>query len=131
MRPVAELPEFQRKQFAFAAHIRDPENNAAPDNVEDRRMAVYRELFFNNLLKLLSGTFPVLKKLHSPERWRAMVRQFMVAHRAQTPYFLQIPREFLAFLENEYRGDDSDFRVFKRACALRMGGTRADGLRRT
>lgn len=106
---MAELPEFQRKQFAFAAHIRDPENNAAPDDVEDRRMAVYRELFFNNLLKLLSGTFPVLKKLHSPEQWHAMVRQFMVAHRAQTPYFLQIPKEFLAFLEDEYQADDSDF----------------------
>ena len=106
---MAELPEFQRKQYAFAAHIRDPKNNAAPEDVEDRRMAVYRELFFNNLLKLLSGTFPVLKKLHSPEQWRAMIRQFMILHKAQTPYFLQIPKEFLAFLENEYEASESDY----------------------
>ena len=106
---MAERPEFQRKQYAFAAHIRDPENHPAPANVEDRRMAVYRELFFNNLLKLLSGTFPVLKKLHTPERWRAIIRQFMVAHRAQTPYFLRIPKEFLAFLESEYAATDDDF----------------------
>ena len=46
---MAELPEFQQKQYAFAAHIRDPENNPAPSGVEDRRMAIYRELFFNNL----------------------------------------------------------------------------------
>jgi hypothetical protein len=74
---VVELPDFQKKQYAFAAHIRDPEHNASPDNVEDRRMAIYRELFFNNLHSLLSQTFPVLKKLHDPEKWRTLVRQFM------------------------------------------------------
>ena len=106
---MAETPAFQQKQYAFAAHIRDPERHAAPDNIEDRRMAIYRELFFNNLLKLLSGTFPVLKKLHTQQKWRAMIRQFMVAHSAQTPYFLQIPKEFLDFLENEYEHLDDDF----------------------
>lgn len=104
---MAELPDFQKKQYAFAAHIRDPENNPAPANIEDRRMAVYRELFFNNLLKLLSGTFPVLKKLHTADQWRGMIRQFMVSHHAQTPYFLEIPKEFLSFLEHEYESDDT------------------------
>ena len=33
----------------------------------------------------------------------------MVHHQAQTPYFLEIPREFLAFLENEYELQDDDF----------------------
>jgi hypothetical protein len=106
---VAELPDFQKKQYAFAAHIRDPDNNPPPADIEDRRMAVYRELFFNNLLKLLSGTFPVLKKLHTADQWRAMIRQFMVSHHAQTPYFLEIPKEFLAFLEHEYESDAGDF----------------------
>ncbi|MEM9404079.1 MAG: putative DNA-binding domain-containing protein [Pseudomonadota bacterium] len=106
---MADLPEFQRKQYEFAAHIRDPDNHPAPANIEDRRMAVYRELFYNNLLKLLSGTFPVLKKLHSQEKWRRMVRQFMVRHSAQTPYFLQIPKEFLSFLESEYAAGEDDF----------------------
>jgi hypothetical protein len=45
---VADLPEFQRKQYEFAAHIRDPEKNAAPPGIEDRRLAIYRDLFFNN-----------------------------------------------------------------------------------
>ena len=106
---MAEIPEFQRKQYAFAAHIRDPENNPAPDGIEDRRMAIYRELFFNNLLKLLSGTFPVLTKLHGDEKWRSMVREFMVSHHAKTPYFLEIPKEFLAFLENSYESGADDF----------------------
>ena len=38
-----------------------------------------------------------------------MIRQFMVRHQAQTPYFLEIPVEFLAFLKNEYDTDEEDF----------------------
>lgn len=106
---VADPPDFQKKQYEFAAHIRDPVNNPAPAGIEDRRMAIYRELFYNNLLKLLSGTFPVLRKLHTRARWRALIRQFMIAHRAQTPYFLEIPKEFLDFLANDYEPDDEDF----------------------
>lgn len=106
---MAELPEFQKKQMAFAAHIRDPKNVPAPDGIEDRRMAIYRELFFNNLKSLLSNMFPVLKQLHSDDKWRQFVREFMKAHRAQTPYFLQLPSEFLAFLQNEYELREDDF----------------------
>jgi len=110
---VAKVPEFQRKQYAFAAHIRDPEHSPAPEGVEDRRLAIYRELFFNNLHNLIGTTFPVLKKILSRDKFRSLIREFMVSHQAQTPYFLEIPREFLAFLENEYelKGDDYPFIV--------------------
>jgi hypothetical protein len=106
---VARLPEFQRKQYAFAAHIRDPEGKPAPDGIEDRRMAIYRGLFFNNLRNLLGSTFPVLKKLLGQEGWAKMIREFMVSHRAQTPYFLEIPKEFLEFLENEHEQTADEF----------------------
>jgi len=106
---MAELPEFQKKQFAFAAHIRDPDHVAAPDGVEDRRMAIYRELFFNNIRNLLANMFPVLRKLHSDEKWHGLIRQFMQRHRAETPYFLQLPQELLEFLQNEYTPQDDDF----------------------
>ena len=105
----SQLPEFQRKQYAFAAHIRDPDNNPAPGGVEDRRMAIYRELFFNNLHSLLGSTFPVIKKLHKREKFRSLIRAFMIRHEAQTPYFLEIPREFLVFLQDEYELQDDDF----------------------
>ena len=106
---MAKLPEFQQKQYALAAHIRNPEQNPAPPGVEDRRVAIYRDLFFNNLHNLIGSTFPVIKKLHSREKFRALIRAFMVRHQAQTPYFLEIPHEFLAFLENEYELQDDDF----------------------
>jgi hypothetical protein len=106
---VSKRAEFQDKQFAFAAHIRDPQGEPAPEGIEDRRMAIYRGLFFNNLKSLLSNMFPVLKKLHSPDHWSSIIRQFMQQHRATTPYFLQLPQEFLEFLQNEYKAQDADF----------------------
>ncbi|MDX1480144.1 MAG: putative DNA-binding domain-containing protein [Woeseiaceae bacterium] len=106
---MPERPAFQEKQMAFAAHIRDPANVPAPTGIEDRRMAIYRELFFNNLKNLLGNMFPVLKKLHEPAHWKRLIRQFMRRHRAETPYFLELPKEFLAFLEQEYEPGADDF----------------------
>ena len=106
---MAETADFQKKQYAFAAHIRDPEHQPAPDDIEDRRMAVYRDLFFNNLFSLLSSTFPVLKKIHADDQWRRLVRQFMIHHQAETPYFIQIPGEFQQFLKSGYAASADDF----------------------
>lgn len=106
---MAELPDFKQKLYAFAGHIRDPENVPAPDGIEERRMAVYRELFFNNIRNLLATMFPVIRKLHSDDKWHAVIRQFMQQHRAETPYFLQLPQEFLAFLQDEYEMQDDDY----------------------
>ena len=106
---MAERPDFQEKQYAFAAHIRDPDNVAPPDGIEDRRMAIYRKLFFNNLLNLLATMFPVMRKIHSEEQWQGLIRQFMQHHKAETPYFLQLPEELLSFLQNEYEPTPEDY----------------------
>ena len=95
---MADLPAFQQKQRAFAAHIRDPDHSAPPAGIENRRMAIYRELFFNNLEGLLRRSFPVLREILGEDAWRGLVREFMVRHRAHTPYFLEVPRELVDFL---------------------------------
>ena len=100
---------FQDKQYAFAAHIRDPDNTVAPEGIEDRRMAIYRTLFFNNLYNLLGTFFPVIRKISTDSQWRHAIREFMKVHRATTPYFLELPQEFLDFLQNEYRALDDTF----------------------
>lgn len=106
---MADSEAFKDKQYAFAAHIRDPENVAAPEGIESRRMAIYRKLFFNNLYNLLGTFFPVLRKIHSDDQWRRFIRGFMRHHQAQTPYFLQLPEEFLGYLQNEFEPSDDDF----------------------
>jgi len=98
---VSKRKRFQDLQFDFAAHIRNPQNAPAPANIEDRRMAIYRELFFNNLSSLLSGTFPVLKKVIGNSAWEGLIRDFMIEHRCHTPYFHQVSEEFLAYLQQE------------------------------
>jgi hypothetical protein len=106
---MADIPDFQQKQYDFAAHIRDPEHAPAPAGVEDRRMAVYRNLFFNNISSLLATTFPVIKKIVSKDKWNGLIRAFMQVHHSQTPYFLQLPQEFLDFLQNEYEMQEDDY----------------------
>lgn len=86
------------QQKSFAAHLRDPEHVPAPAGIEPRRMAIYRELFFNNLVDLLGGSFPVARRILGIERWRRLVREFYARHRAHTPYFLELPGEFVEWL---------------------------------
>ncbi len=106
---MAEQRSFQDKQYAFAAHIRDPEHRPAPEGIEDRRMAIYRDLFFNNIRSLLARNYPVLRKLHSDDHWDRFIRQFMQIHQSKTPYFLELPEEFLKFLRDEYEHQVDDF----------------------
>jgi len=105
---MAELPDFKKQQYAFTAHIRDPENNPLPDGVEDRRMAIYRDLLFNNVNSFLEGSFPVTRSLYRDEAWLKLARKFFAQHQSSTPYFLEIPQEFLTFLENEYQPTHED-----------------------
>lgn len=86
-------------QTRFAAHIRDPQLNAAPEGIEDRRMGIYRELFFNNIKGFLSSNFPVLRSLYSEEDWNTLCRDFYRDHQCHTPMFPELPREFLQYLQ--------------------------------
>lgn len=89
----------RRQQFALAAHIRDPEHAAPPPDIEDRRLQVYRDLFFNSLESLLAGNFPVIRKILEGGRWQVLVRDFYREHRCATPIFPELPREFLQYLQ--------------------------------
>ncbi|MGI1677540.1 MAG: putative DNA-binding domain-containing protein [Cellvibrionaceae bacterium] len=93
--------QFLQSQSEFIAHLRDPEKNPAPADVEDRRMAIYRDLIYNNIEGFLSGNFPIVRQIFSDEDWREVVRDFIRSHQSHTPYFLEIGQEFLAYLQND------------------------------
>lgn len=92
---------FQQIQYEFTAHLRDPENNPAPEGIEDRRLGIYRDLLYNNVEGFLSGGFPVIRSIYNDDNWHRMVRDFFAHHKSQSPYFLEISQEFLAYLQNE------------------------------
>jgi hypothetical protein len=95
-------------QEQFAAHIRSPNSAPAPADVEDRRMEVYRNLFFNNVRSLLSWNFPVLRKLYSNDDWAQLIRDFYIEHRARTPLFPELAREFLQYLQEQRSDREED-----------------------
>jgi uncharacterized protein len=95
------MHEFKRVQYAFAAHLRDPTRHPAPPDVEDRRMKIYRELFYNNVEDFIAGAFPVLRSLYDDAAWHRMLRDYFARHRAHTPFFHRIAEEFLQYLQDE------------------------------
>lgn len=99
---------FIDSQHAFMAHIRNPQLHPKPDGIEDRRMAIYRDLFFNNINGFISSGFPVLKTLYSDEEWLKLVRRFFAEHDCHSPYFLDIAGEFIAYLSTDYELQPSD-----------------------
>lgn len=100
--------DFKAKQSEFSAYIRDPFNNPKPADVKQQRMETYRELFFNNIDSFLSSNFPVLRKILDDTQWFELSQDFFAKHPCKTPYFSEIPEEFIDYLQNE-RQNDSDY----------------------
>lgn len=103
----ANQPDFQQVQLDFAAHIRHPDRHPAPGDVAPERMQVYVELFYNNIEGFLSNVFPVVRSMLEDDHWHGLVRDFIHRHRCSSPYFLEIPEEFLQFVAGE-REDPRD-----------------------
>ena len=99
---------FKKTQYDFAAHIRDPEHVVGPDNIEDRRMAIYRDLFFNNVESFVASAFPVLRSLYTDEAWHILIRDYFSRHKAKTPHFPEMAEEFVNYLQNEFQPGEDD-----------------------
>lgn len=108
-----DSPEFIQTQKQFAQSIRDPLSSSNDAQFEERRLKIYRELFFNNVEGFVSSAFPVLKEIlidqHDELFWLGLVRQFFVQHQCETPYFLEISEEFLQFLQAKMESDNSEY----------------------
>jgi len=101
--------DFKSKQAEFSAYIRNPDKNPCPSDVKPERMQVYRDLFFNNVESFLSSNFPVLHSLFTEDTWQKLVQDFFENHPSTTPYFSEIPEEFLLYVQNERTASETDF----------------------
>ncbi len=91
-------PGFIETQRVFADHLRNPESNPPPQDVAPRRMAIYVRLFHRNLESFLANGFPVAKSVLDRTQWHGLVQGFIHRHASETPYFMDIVQEFMAFL---------------------------------
>ena len=98
---LALTTSLREQQLQFANHLRDPENNPAPQGIEERRLQIYRKLFFGNISNLLANTFPVIHSILPEPQWQALVRDFYAHHRCETPLFPFIAGEFVDYLADE------------------------------
>lgn len=99
---VQNKPEsFKDIQYRFTQHMRDPDHAPAPEDVEDRRVEIYRGLLYRNVEGFMANSFPVLRKITPDEDWHRMLRDYFKNHLARTPLFPKMPQEFLQYLEHE------------------------------
>jgi len=99
----ADMPSssFATAQRQFTAHLRAPQTVAPPTDVAADRMALYRELVYGNLERMLANLFPVLRKITPDVRWFALVQDFVQRHQCRAGLFTRVPQEFLQFIEAE------------------------------
>jgi uncharacterized protein len=108
MSALPEAGRTRRLQYQFTAHLRDPKENPAPADIEDRRMEIYRDLVFSNVENFLSSNFPVIHTLFGERDWLVLTRDFLREHACHTPLFPEFGREFLRYVETrqaQNRGD--------------------------
>lgn len=101
------VPEFQQLQRQLTAHLRDP-GSPPPAGIEERRLKIYRELFYNNVEGFLANAFPVLRRLIADAPWQAMVRDFYARHESHDPLFHGLAEEFLRYLDDERGAVEGD-----------------------
>ncbi len=94
--PPEALQQFQSD---YARYLRDPAHTKRPAGVPRRQSQVYESLLFNNICGFLDRCFPVCQSVISAARWANLCRQFFRDWTCQSPYFGEIPKEFVTFLD--------------------------------
>ncbi len=96
--PLAVVESLREFQLSLGRYLRDPRNVKPPKGLDSRRLKIYEDLLFNNISGFVNGCFPVCRQVLGSDQWQALVRRFFCDWRCQTPYFHEIPQEFLLFL---------------------------------
>lgn len=92
------MSDFRDIQNRLTAWLRQPDLIEPPADVEPRRLHIYRELFFNNVSGFIENGFPVLRAMVPDAYWQQLLEAFFAGHRCHSPYFHDIPAEFLQWI---------------------------------
>lgn len=92
---------FQSLQRQFLAHCRNPKQQILPMGYAKEGSALYVRLLYNKFNDSLSRCFPVSQQLLGETAWQQLLLDFIAEHRCVSPYYRQIPDEFIAYLHTE------------------------------
>lgn len=93
------MSALQAYQTAFTAHLRHPQTHSKPAGIPAKRMAIYREIVFNNLLGSMRTCFPVLEQIVGKRLFKRLVRQCFQQQHFDSPLFREIPQFFVQWLQ--------------------------------
>ena len=92
---------FQDLQRQFLAHLRNPEQQPLPTGFDQQCSAIYVDLLYNKFNDSLTTCFPVTYAILGETAWQELLKDFIAGHRCLSPYYRQIPDEFVQYLQNE------------------------------
>jgi hypothetical protein len=93
---------FQTVQRQFLAFVRNPAQQAVPVGFAPQGAALYADLLYNKFNESLGPCFPVTRALFGETAWQHLLKAFIAQHRCLSPYYRQIPDEFIAYLQTEW-----------------------------
>lgn len=97
---------FQTVQRQFLAHLRNPEHEPLPNGFAEQGAGIYVDLLYNKFNDSLELCFPVVHEILGEAAWQQLLKKFIAEHCCKSPYYRQIPDEFIRYLHTE-RGSES------------------------
>ncbi len=104
--PPIQLQNFQDH---YSRYLRAPAKSTVIGDIPARRSQVYEELLFKNVCGFLDRCFPVARSLLDENRWRQLNRDFYRDWQCHTPYFSQIPWEFVQYMAGTSTNEVGDW----------------------
>lgn len=102
------MSPFQEYQLAFTEYLRRTESDDNTEQKRPRQQQIYRDLVYKNINQCIADVFPITKNSIPEPDWETMIREFINVSRLQTPYFLEICQEFLAYLMHTRKPQPTD-----------------------
>lgn len=83
---------------ALSAHLRDPDHSPCPESFDSQAASLYRELLVANFDAALRACFPLWIRCLGESFYMHWRDAFIAEHACRSPFFRQIPDEFMAYL---------------------------------
>jgi hypothetical protein len=93
---------FQQVQREFLAHLRNPAQQPLPSGFVKQDAAIYVDLLYNKFNASLTTCFPITYAILGETAWQQLLKSFIARHRCLSPYYRQIPDEFIQYLQTEW-----------------------------